>query len=103
RANTDIVMMLIEITHACKDRESLFGSRLFNVHGTQAAFHSGIFFNQTVFLWSGGANTAQAATCQRWLQNTCRVNAAIGGTSRSNEQVHLIDEEDNIASALCLF
>src|SRR5581483_227753 len=98
-----VVMLLVKAAHPLQNLQCLFRRRLLDHYGTQAALHRGIFLDGAILLGSGCANTTQATTRQRGLEDTCCVNAAIGGATRSDEQVHFINEQDDIAAILGLF
>src|SRR5579859_894411 len=97
-----MMMLLIEIAHAPEDLQGFLFRGLLNLNGAQATLHRGIFLDRAVFLGRGSADAAQATTSQRRFENASCINAAISGPSGANQQMHLIDEEDNIAAALGL-
>src|SRR2546430_12209632 len=97
-----MMMIFIERTHALQDFKRLFGGRFFDLNGAQATLHGSIFLNSAILLGSGGANAAQAATGEGGFENTSGVDAPIGGATSADEQMHFVDEEDNVAAAFGL-
>src|SRR5512140_706375 len=98
-----MMVLLVKFTHASQNGQGLFLRWFLDQNRPQAAFHSRVFLDRAVFLRRRCANTAQTTASQSGLEDASRVNATIGGASRANQQMHLIDKQDNIAATLGLF
>src|SRR5205085_770759 len=98
----DVMVLFVQVAHTGQDCECFFGGWLFDQDGTQATFHGCVLFNGSIFLWGCGADAAESATGQGRLENACSVNAAISSTACTDEEMHFVDEEDDIAATFCL-
>src|SRR5271157_5548670 len=98
-----MMVLLIEISHASKDNQGLFGRGFFNHNGAEAALHGCILLNCTILLRRSGANTTQSATCKRGFEYARRVYAAISCAACAYQQMHFVDKQDDITTAFGLF
>ena len=72
--------------------------RLGNLNGLEAALESGILLKVlAVLIERCGADGLQFTAREQWLENTGRVDSALGGTG-THERVNLVNERDDVAA-----
>ena len=89
--------------NATQNSDGLFDAGLVDDDGLKTPLESGIPLDVlAVVVERSGANRLQFAASQRRLKNVGGVNGALGG-SCADEHVHLVNEEDAVASGLNFF
>ena len=97
------MVFLVTALHVTQDLRRVFLGRLLHQHGLEAALQRRVALDVlAVVVEGGGADDANLATRQGWLQDVGGVDGAFGG-ARAHQRVHLIDEEDAVARGLDLF
>ncbi len=97
RADGDAVVLLVAVRDAPEDLQSFRVGGFLHLHLLEAPLQRGILLHIFAVLAEGGrADQADLASRERRLQNVRRVDGAFRA-ARSDQSVHLIDEEDHIA------
>ncbi len=91
------MVRLVAIPQALEHLDGLLHRRLFHPDGSKAALQGAVLFDVTPVLVGGrGADAAQFASGQGRLHHARSVKGAHGST-RTDDAVKLVDEEDNLA------
>jgi len=95
-------VLFVAAPNALEDFDGLLDARLGDHDRLKAALEGGVLFDVlAVVVEGGGADALELAASERGLEDVGGVNSAFGGAG-ANEHVHLVDEENAVASALQL-
>ncbi len=91
----DLVVNLVPLLDAAKDRDRVFNGRLADEDRLEPALEGGVFLDVLAELVQrGGADAAKLAASQGRLEQVGRVHRPLG-LARADDQVQLIDEQDD--------
>ena len=98
--DADTVMHLVALFEATQDRNRILDRGLAHKSDLEPALQSGVFFNVlAVFVERGGADGAQLAPGQRWLQHVAGINRAFGRAC-PYQGMQFVNEQDDLAFRL---
>ena len=97
--DADAVVDFVTLLESAQDGDGGFDARLGDLHGLEAAFERGVFFDVlAVLVERGGADATEFAAGELGLEHVRGVSGAFG-LARADERVQFIDEEDDAALA----
>ena len=98
--NAHAVVILVALFQSAQDADGIFGRRFVHEHRLEASLQRLVLLEiLLVFLQRGGADTAQFAARQGWFQDVGSIHCSIA-SSRTDQGVNFVDEEDDIAVGL---
>ena len=91
------VMHFVFLFQAAKDRDGVLDVGLADKDNLEAALEGGIFLDVfAILVERGGADGAQLAASQGWLQHVGGIDSAFSG-SGANQGVQFVDEKNDLA------
>ena len=98
--NAHAVVILVALFQSAQDADGIFGRRFVHEHRLEASLQRLVLLEiLLVFFQRGGTDTAQFAARQGWFQDIGGIHCAIA-SSRTDQGVNFVDEEDDIAVGL---
>ena len=97
-----LVVLFILRADTAQDEHGVFGRRVVDLDGLEAALEGGVLLDVlTVFRERGGADALDFAAGKGRLEDVGGVHRAFGGAG-ADDRVHLVDEQDDVLGALDL-
>ena len=96
-----MVVLFVAWEQSGKDLDRVLDTRLLDIDGLEAPLERRVLGEVfAVLLRRGGADNLEHPAREHRLKHGARVDGALGRTARSDERVHLVDEEDDVVG-LC--
>ncbi len=95
--DADSVVHLVFFLQSTQDGDRVLDGGFLDEHRLETTGEGGVLLHMlAIFIQRGGADTVQFPACEGWLEQVGGIHCAIG-FSRTNQRVHLVDEQDDRA------
>ncbi len=91
------MVLLVRGAQAPQDLHRVLDRGLAHADGLEAALQRRVLLDRAVLLQRRGADQVQVAARETRLEDVARIHAALSGAAGTDDGVHLVDEEDQLA------